>query len=132
VLYRAVADLTVVVHFGFILFVIAGAFLALRWPRIVWLHIPAVAWGALIELRSLICPLTPLENHFRRLGGEAGYEGGYIEHYLIPIIYPGNLTRGAQLALGLAVVAINVIAYALLWRSVRHGRMRRNRPDMHE
>ena len=112
-LYRFLADTLVVFHFSFILFVVFGGFLALRWPRLVYAHIPAMLWGVLIELSGWICPLTPLENHFRLLSGEQGYQGGYIEHYLIPLIYPVDLTRTLQFIFGGLVIVINLLAYSL-------------------
>ncbi|MHB1864473.1 MAG: DUF2784 domain-containing protein [Gemmatimonadaceae bacterium] len=113
--YRLLADLIVVAHAGFIAFVIAGGYLALRWHWMPWLHLPAAAWGAAIEFGGWICPLTPLENQLRAAGGAAGYRGGFISHYLIPLIYPAGLTRGIQLGLGAAVIAVNVTAYAIVW-----------------
>ena len=113
--YRLLADLIVVAHAGFIAFVIAGGYLALRWRWMPWLHLPAAAWGAAIEFGGWICPLTPLENQLRAAGGAAGYSGGFISHYLIPLIYPAGLTRGIQLGLGAAVIAVNVTAYAIVW-----------------
>ncbi len=119
---RILADLVVVVHFGFIVFVILGGLLALRWRRAIWLHLPAAAWGFAIEVFGWICPLTPLENRLRRASGEAGYPGGFIEHYLIPVMYPAGLTRGIQWVLAGLVVLVNVVVYAVVWRR------RRNRP----
>lgn len=118
-LYRLLADAVLLFHLAFILFVVLGAFLVWRFPRLIWLHLPAVAWAALIEIIGFVCPLTPLENHLRRLSGETGYQGGFIEHYLLPIIYPHELTHGLQIGLGIAVIAINVVVYALLRRRVR-------------
>lgn len=115
-LYRLLADVTLVAHLLFIGFVVVGGLMALRWSRVAWVHLPSAIWGAWIELAGSICPLTPLENHFRRLGGQAGYEGGFIQHYLIPVIYPAELTREVQIALGGAVVALNLVAYALVLR----------------
>lgn len=115
-LYRILADLVVLVHFGFVLFVVLGGLLALRWPRAAWIHLPAALWGAGIEFAAGICPLTPLENHFRRLGGEAGYTGGFVEHYVLPVLYPDGLTRGVQLALGMFVLVLNIVVYAIVWR----------------
>jgi len=112
--YRLLADLLVGTHFLFIVFVVAGGFLAWRWRRAAWIHLPVAAWGALIEFAGWICPLTPLENQLRQAAGEAGYSGGFIEHYLIPIVYPGSLTRGMQLGLGIAVVVVNAVAYGKL------------------
>lgn len=108
---RLAADLVMVIHFGFIAFVVAGGLLVLRWPRVVWLHLPAAAWGAAIVLFGGVCPLTPLENTLRRAAGQAGYDGGFIEHYLMPLIYPPGLTRGVQVALGVLVVALNLGVY---------------------
>lgn len=117
---RVAADLVVAAHFAFIVFVVVGGFLTWRWPRLAWIHVPVAAWGALIEFAGWICPLTPLENALRRAAGDAGYTGGFIEHYLIPVIYPAGLTRGLQLALGAAVLVLNAAAYGgLLWRSRR-------------
>ena len=120
-LYRLLAELVLLVHLGFIVFVVAGALLVLRWPRLAWLHLPAAAWGALIEFSGWECPLTPLENWLRSRGGEAGYAGGFIEHYLVSLIYPGALTRGMQFLLGGAVVLLNVGLYAVVIRRARRG-----------
>ena len=109
--YRAAADLVVVVHLLFIGFVVGGVFLAWRWPRIIWGHIPAVVYGALVEFAGFTCPLTLLENGLRRHAGEAGYRGGFIDHYLIAVIYPPGLTRGMQVGLGLLVLLVAVIGY---------------------
>lgn len=117
--YRALADLVLVLHLGFILFVVLGALLVLRWPRLVWLHLPAAVWGALIEFGGWVCPLTPLENALRERGGQAGYSGGFVEHYLVPLIYPGALTRGIQLAIGALVVLLNLALYAVVLRRWR-------------
>ncbi|QMV64854.1 uncharacterized protein DUF2784 [Ectopseudomonas oleovorans] len=112
--WRLAADALVVIHLGFILFVLFGGLLLLRWPRLLWLHLPAVVWGATVEFFHLLCPLTPWENQLRRAAGDAGYEGGFIEHYLIPLIYPAGLTPQIQLWLGGVVVLINVTVYACL------------------
>ncbi|MDE2877585.1 DUF2784 domain-containing protein [Candidatus Palauibacter soopunensis] len=120
-IYRVLADLVLVVHFLFIAFVVAGGFAAVRWPRLAWAHIPCFAWGALIEFAGWICPLTPLENDLRIASGQAGYSGGFIEHYLLPVIYPGALTRDMQIWLGLSVLALNAVAYAWLVRRLRRG-----------
>ena len=119
--YRLLADIALVVHLLFIAFVIGGGFLALRWPRLAWLHVPCFAWGVLIEFAGWICPLTPIENALRVAGGEAGYTGGFIEHYILPIVYPGGLTREIQIGLGVAALGINVLAYTLLLRRHRRG-----------
>ena len=118
--YRLAADTVLVVHLGFILFVLLGGLLVLRWPRLAWFHAPAAAWGMAVEFFHLYCPLTPLENHFRALAGEQGYSGGFIEHYLIPLIYPAGLTENIQIVLGLVVLAINLPPYLLLLRRRRH------------
>ncbi|QBY54646.1 MULTISPECIES: DUF2784 domain-containing protein [Cupriavidus] len=114
------ADLVVIVHGLFIVFVVAGGLLVLRWPRLAWVHLPAAAWGVLIEWSGWICPLTPLENALRRAAGEAGYSGGFIERYLLPLIYPPGLTPAVQLWLGLVVLVVNVAVYAVWWRRRRH------------
>ena len=114
--YGLLADLTVLLHAAFILFAVLGGLLAVRWPRIAWLHLPAVAWAAFIEFSGRICPLTPLENHYRELAGESGYTGGFIEHYILPVIYPAGLTRNIQLGLGLGVLVVNIVAYVIVIR----------------
>jgi len=118
-LYRVLADLVVVLHVGFVLFVVLGGLFALRWPRAAWFHLPAAVWGAGIEFVHGICPLTPLENHLRHLGGEAGYSGGFVEHYVLPVLYPAGLNQNLQLGIGIFVVALNVTIYALVWRQWR-------------
>ena len=114
--YRILADLVVGVHALFVAFVVVGGLLALRWPWVAFLHLPAAVWGALIELQGWICPLTPLEKSLRAAAGESGYEGGFIDHYLLPVLYPAGLTRQVQLVLGTAVIVVNVAIYALLLR----------------
>lgn len=123
-LFRIAADILVVLHLGFIVFVVLGGFLALRWHRLAYLHLPAATWGALITFRGWICPLTPLEQHLRRAGGEAGYSGGFIDHYLIPIIYPAGLTREGQILISALVVAINLTAYG--WLAARWARQQKS------
>jgi len=120
-LWRSLADLVVTLHLCFVLFVALGGLLALRWRRAVWLHLPALVWGAGIEFVHGICPLTPLENHLRRLGGEAGYSGGFVEHYLLPVLYPAGLTQDVQLALGALVVTLNIVVYGVVWRRWRRS-----------
>lgn len=112
--FRIAADAVVVVHLGFILFVVFGGLLALRWRMIAWFHIPAAIWGALIEFGGWICPLTPLENVLRRAGGASGYGGGFIAHYVMPLIYPVALNRAMQLIMGIAVVILNGVVYAFV------------------
>jgi hypothetical protein len=104
--------LALATHLGFVLFVVLGGLLVLKWPRVAWAHLPAAAWGVLIEYSGWICPLTPLENWLRARGGESGYAGGFVEHYLLRTLYPEGLTRRDQLVLGTLVLAINVAAYA--------------------
>ncbi|MBK7674504.1 MAG: DUF2784 domain-containing protein [Candidatus Accumulibacter sp.] len=120
--YRLLADAVVVAHFLFIAFVMGGGFLVLRWPWLVVLHLPAACWGALIELGGWVCPLTPLENGLRQAAGEAGYQQGFIEHYLLPIIYPAGLTRGIQLGMAAVVILINLAIYGWLVHLRRHPR----------
>ena len=114
-LFQALADLVVLVHLAFIVFVVLGRALTLRWRRIAWVHIPAVLWSALLELCGWICPLTPLENWLRRAGGASGYAGGFVEQYVVPIVYPAALTRETRVALGLLVCVVNAAIYARLW-----------------
>jgi len=110
--HRILADAVLVVHASFILFVVAGGLLV-RWRKwVAWLHVPAVAWGTLIEFRGWICPLTPLEIWARSRAGETGFSGGFIEHYLLPVVYPGTLTREAQIVLGALVLVVNALVYA--------------------
>ncbi len=116
------ADLAVVAHVLFVIFVVCGGVAVLRWPRLARLHLPAVVWGVAIELTGWVCPLTYLENRFRRQGGEAGYGGSFIQHYLEPLLYPLWLTPRLQVIMGLGVVAINAAIYVRLWRkSPRNG-----------
>ena len=114
------ADVIVALHFAFVLFVVLGASLVLRWPRVAWFHVPAVIWGVLVEFAGWICPLTPLENRLRRSAGETGYQGDFIGHYVLPVLYPNGLTRRDQLVLGGVALAINLTIYALVL--VRHRR----------
>ncbi len=116
---RFMADATLVVHLLFIVFAVAGAFAALRWRFLIGLHLPCALWAVAIEWGGWICPLTPLEAFFRRCAGQAGYTGGVIQHYLLPVIYPPNLTRGIQVGLGLLVLSINLAAYILVFRRRR-------------
>ncbi|MBD9484764.1 DUF2784 domain-containing protein [Pseudomonas sp. PDM14] len=115
-IWRLAADGVVLVHLAFILFVLFGGLLVLRWPRLMLLHLPAAAWGFAVEVLHLYCPLTPLENHLRQTAGQAGYDGGFIEHYLIPLIYPAGLTPQIQLWLGGVVLVINLLVYWMLLR----------------
>ena len=114
--YRILADLVVLLHLLFIVFVVVGGLLVLRWGRISLLHLPAAAWGSFIEFSGRICPLTPLENHFRHMAGLEGYAAGFIEHHLLSIIYPTGLTHEIQIVLGLLVVTLNLTVYAFILR----------------
>jgi hypothetical protein len=122
VVYRFLADATMALHLGFVAFVAAGGLLVLRWPRLAWLHLPCSGYGALIEFFRWTCPLTPLENQLRRLGGQAGYGGGFIERYLVPIIYPEPFPFWLSAALGTAVLLVNGAVYAALLARVRRHR----------
>ena len=115
-LHRWLADAVLVVHLAFVLFVVLGGLLVLRWPRLAWIHVPVALYGAAIEFIGFICPLTPLENSLRRLGGEAGYEGGFIEHYITAALYPSGLTREVQIAAGIALLVFNAAIYGILIR----------------
>lgn len=117
--YRLLADLVLLTHFVFIIFVLLGGLLALKWPQVAWLHIPAALWGALTEFFSLPCPLTPLEKHFQRLAGDTPYEGDFIARYLLPLIYPAGLTPTVQIVLGAIVVVMNLAIYG--WVLTRHS-----------
>ena len=118
--YRLAADAVVLAHGAFILFAVFGGLLALRWRWLALLHLPAAAWAVFIEATGRICPLTPLEVSLRIAAGDAGYDGGFVEHYLIPIIYPAGLTRGVQFALAALVLVVNLAVYAaVLRRSLR-------------
>jgi Protein of Unknown function (DUF2784) len=117
--YRVAADLVLVIHLLFIGFVVGGAFLTWRWPRVVWVHLPAMVYGALIEFVGFTCPLTPLQNYLARRGGETAYHGGFISHYLVQVIYPRGLTRPIQIGLGLFVLLVAAIGYAGFLRSRR-------------
>lgn len=117
--YAAASALVLLAHLAFVLFVVCGAFLVLRWPRLAWLHLPAAAWGVYIELSGRGCPLTTLENLLRLRAGLAGYPGGFVEHYIVWLLYPGGLTRGIQFVLAGIVLFINLALYAFLWRRRR-------------
>ena len=120
---QVLANIVVLIHFAFVLFVVFGGLPVLQWPRLAWLHLPCVAWGALIEFAGWICPLTPLEQKLRIAAGDDSYTGGFIDHYILPIVYPADLTRSDQIWLGLVVIAINALAYSLLiWRHWMHKR----------
>jgi len=115
-LYDVFSDLVVILHLAFVVFVLVGGLLVLRWRRLAWLHLPAVAWGAVVEFGGWICPLTPLEIWLRMQGGESGYSSDFIEHYILPLLYPADLTREIQIALGAVVLAVNLALYCWVWR----------------
>ena len=122
-IYRALADLVLVVHLAFVLFVVLGGLLVVRWTPVAWLHVPAAIWGVMIEYSGWICPLTPLENSFRVRGGEAGYSGGFIEHYVLPALYPAGLTRSTQIVLGSVVLILNLTAYWIVVSRMRRRQL---------
>jgi len=115
-LYQFLADTVLVAHLAFIIFVLAGGLLLLRWPRLVWLHVPAVVWAVFIEVAGWVCPLTPLENYFRALAGGLVYQDDFVARYLLPLIYPFSLTPAIQLMLAIGVIAINLIVYIVIIR----------------
>jgi hypothetical protein len=123
-LYTIAADALVILHLAFIVFVMMGGLLLLKWPRLIFLHLPAVIWGALVELQGWLCPLTPLEQQFRMLAGESGYSGGFIQHYLLPLIYPAALTRELQTLFALCVITSNLVIYPVIYVKYRRGRQR--------
>lgn len=112
--YRLLADLVLVLHFAFVAFALFGGLLVLRQPRVAWLHLPVLAWGVTVQWADWICPLTPLENHLRLLGGEEGYAGGFVEHFVLLLLYPDNLTLELRYVLGAVLLAINAAVYARL------------------
>lgn len=120
--FAVLADMVLVVHALFVLFVVFGGLAVLRWRRLAWLHLPAAVWGVAIELGDWLCPLTYLENYFRRLGGESGYSGTFIEQYLEPLLYPLGLTEQSQIFLGLAAFLVNFAIYARLWWICRNNK----------
>jgi hypothetical protein len=122
--HRALADTVLLLHLAFIVFVVAGGVLALRWRWAAVVHIPAALWGVFVEVSGGVCPLTPLENALRRAAGDSGYSGGFIEHYLAPAIYPPALSHSIQLVLAGAVVLVNLLVYSLVWRRYRGVRQR--------
>jgi Protein of Unknown function (DUF2784) len=122
-IWSLLADCLVILHFAFTAFVVFGSFLTWRWPRVSFVHIPALAWGCWVEVSHSICPLTPLENHFRHLAGEAGYSGGFLAHYLVRVLYPPGLTWHIQWVLAAALLALNLFAYWRLMRDIVRPRM---------
>ncbi|MGO4815450.1 DUF2784 domain-containing protein [Cupriavidus sp. 2MCAB6] len=116
------ADAVVLLHLAFIVFAMLGGVLVLRWPRLAWLHLPAAAWGVVVEWSGWICPLTPLENALRQRAGLQAYGGDFIQHYVLQLIYPDGLTREIQIVLGALVLALNMAVYFALYRRVRRRR----------
>ena len=116
-MYQALAVAVLVLHLAFIAFVLGGGLLVLRWPRVAWLHVPAVVWGVTVEIMAWVCPLTALENRFRILAGDASYSGDFIEHYLLSIIYPIGITPRAQMILAGVVLVVNGMIYAATIRA---------------
>ena len=121
-IHRFLADVLVVVHLAFVLFVLLGGVLVLWRRRLALLHLPVAAWGVLIELSGWVCPLTPLEVRLRRLGGQAGYSGGFVEHYILPVLYPSGLTRQHQVWLGILVGLFNLGIYGWILRRMARSR----------
>lgn len=122
--FRLLADVTVVVHLAFVVFVLLGGLLVVRRPRVAWLHVPAVVWGAWIEFAGWLCPLTPLENWLRMQGGAAAYDSSFVEHYLLPLLYPASLSRELQWVLGSIVIVVNAVLYLVVLRRHFIGRGR--------
>jgi len=123
-MYQLLADLVLIVHLAFVVFVLCGGLLVLKWRWVAWLHLPAAIWGAVVEFTGWICPLTPLENWLRAQGGETSYRSDFIAQYLLPVLYPGDLTRDLQLLLGTVVVLLNAAVYWWLWRMQMRGASR--------
>jgi hypothetical protein len=116
--YQALANLVLIAHLAFVFFVVLGGVLVLKWRSLAWIHVPAFLWGALIELAGWICPLTPLENWLREKGGGLVCQTGFIEHYLLPLLYPATLSRSSQILLGLLVLSVNLGLYGwIIWRT---------------
>ena len=122
-LFRLLADAVVLVHLAYIAFVVGGALLVLRWQRAAWAHLAAVAWGAYVEFSGTICPLTPLEQSLRARAGQGGYRGGFVEHYLIPLMYPASLTPAIQISLGSFVLLLNLVLYIVVFRARRRSQV---------
>ena len=119
--YHLLADVVVVIHLAFVLFALLGALLVIRWRKIIYVHLPAAVWAIWIEISGRICPLTPLENWMRLKGGETGYSGDFVGHYLLPLLYPAGLTREVQFVLGGVVVGLNMIIYGYILFARKRG-----------
>ena len=118
-LFSRLADAVLILHLAFVLFVVLGGLLVFRWRRLAYLHLPIAIYGVVIEVAGFVCPLTPLEVWLRRRGGESGYEGGFVEHYIMAALYPSGLTREIQWLLAAAVLLINTVIYSVWWRRRR-------------
>ncbi len=116
-LFRVAADCVVLLHLAFVVFVVLGGVLVARWSRLAWVHLPAAAWGVFVEFRGWICPLTPLENYLRERGGASAYDGAFVEHYMLALLYPAHLTPRVQIWLGTLALAVNVALYCTMVRS---------------
>jgi hypothetical protein len=114
--YQLLATAVALVHLAFVLFVVLGGVFVLRWPKLAWVHLPAAVWGAAIEFGGWVCPLTRCENYFLRQAGKAGYDDGFVAHYIFALLYPNGMTRGIEIAIGVFVLAVNVSVYAKVFR----------------
>ena len=119
---RIAADAVLVLHLAFVLFALLGGLLALRAPGFAWLHLPALAWAAFVEFTGRVCPLTPLEVALRRAASDSGYAGGFVEHYIVALLYPEALTRDVQMVLGATLVVLNVVIYGAVVFHLRRAR----------
>ena len=119
ILYRWLADLTVLLHLIFVVFAVAGGLLVLRWRRVFWIHMAALIWAAAVEFFGWICPLTPLENWFRQRSGEGEYHTGFVAHTILPVLYPAGLTRNVQIVLGFSVIFVNLVIYSWIFKVKR-------------
>ena len=117
--YQLYADSIAFIHLLFVLFVMFGSLLLLRWPRVIWLHLPALAWGLIVEFSGAICPLTPLESRLRAMAGETGYTDDFLSRWLLTVLYPEQLTRGLQIALGTSLLVLNLSLYVWIWKKSR-------------
>ena len=115
-LYQLLATAVAVLHFAFIVFVIGGGLLLLRWPKLMWIHLPAAIWGFVIEMMGWYCPLTGIENWLLRRAGREGYSGGFVSHYIFALIYPAGLTRTIEVTIGVVVLVVNVSVYVRVFK----------------
>jgi len=118
---RFLADIIIAGHLAFVAFVVLGGLLVSRWPRLAWVHVPSAIWGVAVEFAGWICPLTPIENALRERAGVATYHGDFIEQYVLPLLYPAELTRAMQVVLGTVALGLNVLMYGWLITRIRHG-----------